>query len=387
VTSRRVLYVAWAPFFSGAERALLLTLKSLAGTGYDPRVLAGTDGEFSAEVRKLGIPCDVAPIARLEARRPIAGLRSVAAVLKSATRHRASLVHANEVASYQPAGYAARVLGVPAIAHVRFVDTNEGFRWFLRPRFSRAVFVSRAFLEAAQAEAPGLFDERGVVIYDAVEPQPVWTDQQVAQCRRELGIPADRLAVALTGQVAEVKGIWDFVESARLLAARRPETMFVVLGDDLQTRSALRLSMEARVQKLGLSERFRFLGFRRDAPQIVQSFDVVAVPSHVEPLGLAALEAMAAGRPVVGSRVGGIPETVVDGETGLLVEPRRPDSLAAALDVLVGDPALRRRMGAAGRQRAEAEFATDRHARSVQHLYDEILAPAAVHGGVGSELA
>src|SRR5207249_2718587 len=103
----------------------------------------------------------------------------------------------------------------------------------------------------------------------------------------------------------------------------------------------------------GLSTRFRFLGFRRDAPRIVQAFDVIAVPSHVEPLGNATLEAMAAGRPVVGSRVGGLPEMVVDGETGLLVPPSNPPALAAAIERLVFDEPLRLRMSIMARQRAE----------------------------------
>ena len=101
----------------------------------------------------------------------------------------------------------------------------------------------------------------------------------------------------------------------------------------------MRCDTPCKRASLGLQSRFRFLGFRPDAPRLIPGFDVVAVPSLVEPLGNATLEAMAAGRPVVGSRVGGIPEMIVDGETGSLVPPQAPHALAVA-----GRPCARRHL-------------------------------------------
>src|SRR5438874_11908148 len=84
---RRILYLAWAPFFSGAERALLLTLRSLDAARYDPCVVAGTDGEFAAQVRGLGIPCTIAGLRPLDARHPVASARSIGAIVRAARRH------------------------------------------------------------------------------------------------------------------------------------------------------------------------------------------------------------------------------------------------------------------------------------------------------------
>ena len=179
--------------------------------------------------------------------------------------------------------------------------------------------------------------------------------------------------VALTGQVSEVKGIWDFVEAARILVADGSTATFAVLGDDLKGHGALRRAMEERVAALGLTSHFRFLGFRNDAPRLIPAFDIVAVPSHIEPLGNATLEAMAAGVPVVGSRVGGIPEMVVNGETGWLVPPRDPAALAAAVARTVQSAALRSQLARAGRQRAEACFSLTRHAQRLQGIYDTLL--------------
>lgn len=366
-----VLYVAWAPFFSGAERALILTLRSLDPNRYRPYVLAGTDGEFASEVRALGIPCDVVSLRPLERRHPLAGVMSIAAVARAARRHGASLIHANELPTFQPAGYAARLLRIPAITHVRFPNGAAGYQWLSRPGFSLALFVSAYLLKAATDEAPSLFTGRSGVLHDGVEPQPTWSDEQRVCCRRELGLPDRVTIVAITGQIAEVKGIWDFVEAARILA-RSLDPLFVVVGDDLKEKGRVRRMMEERVAALGLQDRFRFLGFRRDVPRIVQAFDIIAVPSHVEPLGNATLEAMAAGRPVVGSNVGGIPEMVDDGTTGLLVPPSNPETLARALETLIQQPERRETMAAAARRRARDVFGIEAHGRLLQAQYDRI---------------
>jgi glycosyltransferase involved in cell wall biosynthesis len=135
--------------------------------------------------------------------------------------------------------------------------------------------------------------------------------------------------------------------------------------------------METRVRALGLANQFTFLGFRKEAPRLVQAFDMIAVPSHVEPLGNATLEAMAAGRPVVGSRVGGIPEMVVHGETGLLVPPADPQALAAAIARLAEDHGMRSRMSTLARQRSLQTFGMLEHGRLLQTLYDRLCLPAA----------
>jgi glycosyltransferase involved in cell wall biosynthesis len=385
--SRRVLYLAWAPFFSGAERALLLTLQSLDAKRYEPYVVCGTDGEFVAQTRALGIPCHIGDLRPFDARHPLVSTQSVAAVARAARRYGASVIHSNEVPSFQPGGYAARLLRIPSVTHVRFFDHAAGYRWFLRSKFSHALFVSENLMTSATAEAPDLFAGRSSVLYDAVEPQAPWSADGRRRMRQMLGLPTDRTIVAITGQIAEVKGIREFVTAAHILASRGTEPFFAVLGDDLKTGGAARQAMEAQASSLGLSDRFTFLGFRKDAPQIVQAFDIIAVPSHVEPLGNATLEAMAAGRPVVGTRVGGIPEMIVDEETGTLVPPMDPGALANAIGRLVIDAECRARMSEAARARATDQFGLAVHGRRLQSRYDALLAERIVARQTAGEVA
>jgi glycosyltransferase involved in cell wall biosynthesis len=185
----------------------------------------------------------------------------------------------------------------------------------------------------------------------------------------------------LSGQVVDIKGIWEYIEAARLLTAAGLDATYVVLGEDLLGKGATRVKAEELVRTLGLEGRFCFLGFRRDASELIPLFDIAAVPSHNEPLGNATLEAMAAGRPVVGSRVGGIPEMVVDGQTGFLVPPRDAGALAEALSRVITNRELRARLGKHGRERAESVFSLPAHVRRVQHVYASILADR-LHGRV-----
>jgi glycosyltransferase involved in cell wall biosynthesis len=191
--------------------------------------------------------------------------------------------------------------------------------------------------------------------------------------RDELGLPREATLVVMAGQVAEIKGIWDFIDAAARLVAENIPVKFVVLGDDLKNRGATREQAEAVVRERGLSEAFFFLGFRPNAQRLIPAFDIVAVPSHVEPLGNATLEAMASARPVVGSRVGGIPEMIVDGVTGTLVAPHDPASLADAIAALARDREKAWAYGQAGRERALDLFSVPKHVDHVQSIYDRFV--------------
>lgn len=153
--------------------------------------------------------------------------------------------------------------------------------------------------------------------------------------------------VAVMGSLKASKGHIYFLQAARLLLQMHPDTQFMIAGD-----GSLRAALEKEAGQLGLHGRVRFLGAYENSavPCILQGVSVVAVPSLSETFGIVALEAMACGVPVVASAVGGLAEVVSDGETGLLVPPRDPAALAAAIARLLDEPALRKRLGRAGRE-------------------------------------
>jgi glycosyltransferase involved in cell wall biosynthesis len=151
-------------------------------------------------------------------------------------------------------------------------------------------------------------------------------------------------------------------------AASLPDARFVLVGD-----GASRARIKALVRSRGLEDRFLFLGMREDARDVVAAGDGFVLPSvHSEDMPLAILDAMAVGKPVVSTRLAGIPEEVEHGVTGLLAEPGDAKGLAAALSELSNDPARRAAMGAAGRNRFEAHFELGAMARAYASLYREL---------------
>jgi glycosyltransferase involved in cell wall biosynthesis len=186
--------------------------------------------------------------------------------------------------------------------------------------------------------------------------------------RAELGIPED---APLVGSIANFKAAKDHATLLRAAARVRealPRVRFVLVGQGPLEADTRRLAAE-----LGLDGTVVFAGFRTDAARLAAAFDVFTLASTYEGLPIALIEAMALGRPAVVTRVGGTPEVVADGAQGLLVPPRDPDALAGGLLRLLGDPALRARMGEAARARA-LDFDIRKAVRRVEQVYADLLA-------------
>lgn len=192
----------------------------------------------------------------------------------------------------------------------------------------------------------------------------------VVEVRDELGVPRDTGLVVCASNLRPEKGISDLLAAAEIVAAEKPNILFVVIGEGPES-SRLRQETAGR----GIQQYVRFTGARSDVHRFMAASDVVAVPSvWQEPAGLVAIEAMAVGRPVVATRVGGIPEYVQDGVTGILVEPCAPNQLAQGLLRLLRAPVEAAAMGRAGRARAEGRFSMERWIQDTVQVYQTALA-------------
>jgi glycosyltransferase involved in cell wall biosynthesis len=195
--------------------------------------------------------------------------------------------------------------------------------------------------------------------------RPVSLDSlEVKTSRRELGLSERDAVVGFVGRLVPQKGLSYLLAAAERLQPRYPNLHFVIVGD-----GPLRSELTAVTASAGAA-RFHFLGERSDVPRLLALFDLLVVPSEWEPFGIVNLEAMAAATPVVAFDVDGIPEAIVHGETGLLVPHRDSRALASAIARLLDDAPLRRRMGAAGRQRVEQRFNVRDMARAFESFYE-----------------
>jgi glycosyltransferase involved in cell wall biosynthesis len=199
--------------------------------------------------------------------------------------------------------------------------------------------------------------------------------RSAARVRRSWNVPEDAPVVGVVAGLKPVKNHALLLDAAVGLIPRFPGLVLVFAGD-----GPLRAELEARARRLGLDDSLRLLGFRSDLSEVYAGLDVVALTSDSEGMPLALVEAMAAARPVVASRVGGVPEVVVDGVTGIVFPAGDREALAGALAGLLADPERRRAMGEAGRRRYEERYTLERMAAAYASLYHRALEDAPCAG-------
>ena len=193
-------------------------------------------------------------------------------------------------------------------------------------------------------------------------------EQRGATLRQELGVPLSAPLVIVFSRLNQLKGVQYFLEAAITLAGRFPDARFLVVGD-----GADRKELEEQAGRWGLGQRTVFTGFRGDIPELLSQAAVSVLPSLSEGLSNSLLESMAAGVPVVATSVGGNPEVIKDGVTGLLVPPRDAVALAAAIGHLLEDKELAASFGEAGRRRVAELFSVERSVRETEYLYERLV--------------
>ena len=174
--------------------------------------------------------------------------------------------------------------------------------------------------------------------------------------RRELGIAPKARLVIVVSRLARLKGIEHFLEAAALLKPRYPDARFLIVGETSPPDPAYLEQLQALSAALGVADVVTFTGLRSDVPAVLGAADVAVMPSLNEALSNVLLESMAAGAPVVATRVGGTPEALIDGETGLLVPPGDAGAIAGAVSRLLDDRDLARRLGCAARRLIAERF-------------------------------
>jgi glycosyltransferase involved in cell wall biosynthesis len=340
---------------------------ALRDQGDDALFVSPTLGPFTERAEAEGFRVIYADVARLHR------LRGMLALSQRLHDEQVDLLHTHTLAAANALGrLAARWARLPVVSHLHIENHfRPATHWLLRGADNLSARLAAAHIAVSQ-DTKRAYERQGYpprieVVYNGVALGGARLGN--GRLRAQLGIPEGAPLIGEIGRLCDVKGQRELIAAL----AQVPDARAVLIGGDLEQGGAFQTSLEHEAERLGVRDRVVFTGRREDAADLLAELDVLALPSWTEGLPLVVLEAMAQRRPVVATPVGGTPEVVVDGETGLLVPPRDPDALAAALRRLLADADLRRRMGEAGFDRVREHFSADAMTRRVLAIYDEVL--------------
>jgi glycosyltransferase involved in cell wall biosynthesis len=342
---------------------VLVTVMGLRALGHRATLVAHPGGELRQRVKEGLDLIPLAPTTEMD----LGAAWRLSRLLKQL---KPDIVHAHDPHAVAMAGMALSMstqLTKPPLVAARRVDFrmrgNALSRWKYR-QVDCFICASDAIRKLVVAD--GVPDARAVTVHEGIDLGRV-DAAPPAKLHEDLWLPHQAPVVGNVAALVPHKGHKYLIEAAILVIRQVPDARFVIAGE-----GELRPALERQIKEHRLEKHVLLAGFRPDVLSLHKAFDLFVMSSVTEGLGTSVLDAMACGKPVVATTAGGIPEVVVDRETGLLVPPRDPEAMAAAIVRLLRDPALRQRMGDAGRTRARLKFSAERMVQETLRVYKRV---------------
>lgn len=377
----RIALLKFLTFFylGGTERQVMNLAAGIDPERFDLHMgCNGKVGELLDEATALGVPVTEYAIDSLY---NVGAIRARIRLAGYLRKHSIEILHSYGFYSNLFAIPAARLAGVPVIvASIR--DCGE----MLTPMQKRAQKLFCRMADCILANAEGV--RRSLIRegYPAAKIQVIRNgiggtvapagagNAGGSWLRHELGFPADTRLIAVCSRLNPMKGLEYFLDAAATVSQTRPDVRFLIVGGNgHRSDGTYQGVLERYAASRGLEKRVVFTGFRTDVSKMLREIDITVLPSLSEGLSNSLLESMAEGVPVIATKVGGTPELVEDGSTGLLVPPRDPVALSQSMTLLLDNPATARRIGEAGRSYVHSRFSMDRMVQETQTLYAKLL--------------
>jgi glycosyltransferase involved in cell wall biosynthesis len=354
----------------GTERQVTNIVLGLDSSRFDLHLACiHSRGELLQEIESLHVPRPAFPI------RSLYGLRTFAQAFRLARYIRSNAIQVVHSYGLYPNLFvipAAKLAGAPVvIASIRDCgDITTYFQRLLQRlvcRFADCVLVNAESIRDALIQQ-GYAAGNIAVIRNGITPSKFTGFSGTPTIHEELGLPPSARLVVVISRLNRMKGVEYFLRAAKMVADGLPDVHFLIVGD-----GAAKNELQSRADYLGVGGRVVFTGFRTDVAKLLSEVTLSVLPSLSEGLSNTLLESMASGVPVIATRVGGNPEIVEDGVSGLLVAPRDPAALAKAMKTLLRNPGLAARIGRAGQQRITGMFSMERSIRDVESLYERLV--------------
>lgn len=373
-----ILFVIDGLEFGGGERTFLQLIKGLPRKQYNVHVATSPRGAFSGVLTKKGV--ELIPL-NLEKR---ASLRTLRRLIEIIENKNIVIIHSQGGRADYFARIAGRIANVPIIISsiamlVEGYDVNilRKSLYVLADRFTerwvnKFIVLSDA-LRQALIEIHKIPPEKIVKIYNGIEleeynPGLKKVRSKKLEVRRKLGLKNDVLVIGAIGRLVWQKGFEYLIQAIPKVIEVFPETRFLIVGE-----GPLKDKLKVKSKKLKVEDKVIFTGFRSDIKEILDSIDVLVMPSLLEGLPMVLLEAMAMAKPIVATDIDGISEVLVDRKTGLLVPPKNPQALAEAILKVLNNKIMSNLLGQNARRIAEEEFSVEKIVKQTECIYQELL--------------
>jgi len=376
--ARRILYIHGVGAVGGAEHDMLAVLARLDRNAWEPHVVCPAGGPFRTLLERTGLA--VHPLGLVPWRKwfsPFLRWRSVGGLRDLVDRLRPALLHVNDIwwVPHTLGALRGTVVSPPVVAHVRQEIESDKVRRYELDRIDRVIAISEQVAESLKAG--GVEARKLRTVYSGIDfSRPVEEAagrgrSDVTEIRRRLGIPDSALLLGTAANLFPRKGYDVMLRALPGILAQYPDVHYLLAGTAELGYAA---SLRTLAEELKIAERVHMVGFQDPIRPFLDALDLYVHPALMEGFGIALVEAMAAGKAVVATRTGGVPEVVEQGETGLLVPPGDSDRLREAVVELLGDEPRRAQMGVKGLARARARFDLARTVADLDRIYRDTAA-------------
>lgn len=374
----KIIYPVIDGEMTGGNIIALRIIEEASKRGYGIFVNSPTEGKFTQLLRERGIK-----VFNIDTRKTFR-LDSAIKLALLIRKEGIGLIH-----SHTPLGgtvlsrLAGCLTGIPVITHCHMPDNMRNIplirqyqfllNWCTSRMHSCVKIIAVSVWVKEQIIKQGASSKKISVIYNGIDLNNNRVRRSPLEIRKEFGLQTSQKIVGQVSRLCESKGQHILIQAARKVINEKPDTAFLLIGEDLERKGKYKKTLKALAEDLGLRKEIIFTDYRSDIRDLMNAFDLFVLPSLIEGLPLVLLEAMAEKKPVIATSVAGNPEVVIDGETGTLIPPQEPDKLAEAILYHLNNHGMSEKMGQMGHERVKRFFPLSMMLDKTMQIYEEVL--------------
>lgn len=368
---KKILHIYhYTDIHTGSPRSMIDLAEATDKSLYEPLIMTPSEGEVSRRASELGVAACFGKSTSLSGKNLLNFIKSFVWFLVFLKKHNVALIHFNGAGWRESSVLAAEMLSIPVVLHLRNHYSPDDVKGNFNFKIARKIVIISESMRHIFDKYPDIA-KKVACIYNGIDVRKFTPAPINITC--SFSDKSKYFVVGFVGQISHRKGLDLLIKAVPSLISDFSHVRFLIVGTDGISEPGLTQTFLYELKQQGISEYFEFLGKRQDIPEIMNFIDLLVVPSRKEPFGKVIVEAMACGKCVIASDVGGIPEIIDDGKNGFIFPNEDDVKLAECLRLAIADQDLRDRIAASGLTSARTRFSTDALISNVQSLYASLL--------------